>query len=90
MFFLDEIVEEIEIETGGRFLEYAPAALGILEILDYVPNGTVFVSVEDGDESVRVSKERGKFRVQVDSPEVSVKVAVPTRSVKRIVGEIMG
>ncbi len=90
VFFMDEILEEIEIETGGRFSEYAPAALGILEILDDVPNGTVFVSVQDGDESIRVSKERGKFRVQVDSPDVFVKVSVPTRSVRRIVGEILG
>ncbi len=90
VFFLDELIEEIEIETGGRFSEYGPAVLGILEVLDDVPNGTVFVSVEDDEESVRISKERGKFRVQVDSPEIFVKVAVPTRSVKRIVGQIVG
>jgi hypothetical protein len=89
IFLLDEILDEIEIETGGRFSEYAPGVLAILEILDDVPNGTVFVSVEDGEESVRVSKESGKFRVQVDSPDVFVKVAVPTRSVKRIVSQIV-
>lgn len=90
VFFLDDLLEEIEIETGGRFSQYAPAVLAIVEILDDVPNGTVFVAVEDGEESVRISKERGKFRVQVDSPELFVKVAVPTRAVKRIVRQIVG
>ncbi|MDH3402978.1 MAG: hypothetical protein OES32_01125 [Acidobacteriota bacterium] len=89
VFFLDDILDEIEIETGGRFSEVAPAVLAIVEILDDVPNGTVLVSVEDGEQRVRVSKERGKFRVVVDSPEVLVDVAVPTRSVERVVRRVV-
>ena len=89
VFFLDEILDEIEIETGGRFSEWGPAVLGILEVLEDVPNGTLFVAVEDGDESVRVSKTRGKFRIEVDSPDVTVKIALPVRSVRRIVKQIV-
>jgi len=85
VFFLDQIIDEIEVESGGHFSEMAPHVLELLEVLDDVPNGTIFVQVFDGDEHVTVSKVRGKFRVEVESPDVSVDVAVPTRSVKKIV-----
>ena len=75
VFFLDEILDEIEIETGGKFSEWGPAVLGILEVLEDVPNGTTFVEVDEGDQHVRVSKTRGKFRIEVDSPEVTVRVS---------------
>lgn len=84
VFFLDDILDEIEIETNGRFSQVAPHVVEMLEVLEDVPNGTVFVDVHDGAEHVTVSKVGGKFRVRVESPEISIKIAVPTRSVKRI------
>lgn len=87
--FLDDILDEIEVDTGGHLEEWGPTALAIVEMLGDVPNGTTLVSVEDGDERVRVAKERGKFRVEVDSPDVTVRVAVPVRSVERLVREIV-
>lgn len=85
VFFLDDILDEIEIETNGHFAEVAPHIVSMLEALEDVPNGTIFVEVRDGNDHVIVSKVRGKFKVQVESPDVSVNVAVPTRSVKRVV-----
>jgi len=87
--FLDEIIEEIEIDTHGRFADFAPMALGLLEALDDAPNGTVFVEVHDHQDHVRVLKSRGKIRVEVDTPDILIKVAVPTRSIKRIVRQIV-
>jgi hypothetical protein len=89
VFFLDELIDEIEIETGGRFGEWAPAVLEIVEALGDVPNGTTLVSVDDGRERVRVAKERGKFRIEVDAEDVSVRVSVPVRSVERLVAELV-
>ena len=85
VFFLDEILDEIEIETGGRFAELAPQVLAMLEVLEDVPNGTILVEVQDREDHVTVSKVRGKFKVEVESPDISVNVSVPTRSVKKIV-----
>ena len=85
VFFLDEVLDEIEIETGGQFGKIVPQVVAMLEVLEDVPNGTTFVEVQDGNDHVLVSKVRGKFRVEVESPDLSVKVSVPTRSVKRVV-----
>lgn len=89
VFFLDEILDEVEIETGGRFSEIGPQLVEMLDVLEDVPNGTVLVDVRDDEERVRVSKERGKFRVVVESPEISVKVSVPARSVRKIVRTVV-
>ena len=92
IFFLDEILDEIEIETHGEFgklSEWGPPVLAMLEALEDVPNGTTFVSVQDGEEHVVVSKSGGKFRVEVDSPDLTVRVSVPVRSVRRTVAQIV-
>lgn len=89
VFFLDHLVDEIEIDTGGRLSDWAPSVLSMVEALGDVPNGTTLVSVVDGEERVRVAKERGKFRVEVDSPDVTVRVSVPVRSVERLAAEIV-
>ncbi len=85
-------LDDLEVELQGEFGdlgEWGGMVVEMLEALDDVPNGTTFVSVQDGDDRVRVSKERGKFRVEVDNPDISVRVAVPTRSVVRTVSALV-
>jgi hypothetical protein len=89
VFYLDDLIDDIEIETGGRFKEWGPTALAVVQELGDVPNGTTLVSVQDGDQHVRVAKEHGKFRVEVDSPDVTVRVSVPVRSVERLLAEVV-
>jgi len=89
VFFLDDILDEVEIETHGQFSQWAPVVVEILEVLEDVPNGTVLVDVHDDEEHVVVSKVRGKFRVEVESTDISVKVSVPTRSVKQTVKHLV-
>jgi hypothetical protein len=88
VFFLDDLVDSIEVETNGEYSRWAPAVAEMIEVLGDVPNGTVLVEVEDGNDHVLVSKVGGKFVVEVESPDLSVKVSVPTRSLSHTVARL--
>jgi hypothetical protein len=53
-----------------------------------IPNGSVLVSVETGDETVRVQKRLGRFTVDVDAEDADVHVSIPARSVNRIAHQL--
>src|SRR5229473_567968 len=56
--------------------EAMPVARALMKELKNYPDIT-FVEVKDGDNHVKVSTQGGKLRVDVDSPEETVHVAVP-------------
>ena len=68
------------------FGEFGPMIREILAVIDDCPDVT-FVDVQDGRDSVRVFKEDGKLRVEVEergSDGVSVSISLPTRSIARL------
>ena len=69
---------DIDVELG----EWEPMVRGIVEALDDCPDVTL-VEVEDGSEHVRVYKEHGVLKIDVDEDDVRVRVAIPTRAVER-------
>lgn len=85
----DEIIDEIDVEVRGHLSEVAPLILEAVDALDDVPDGTTLVSVNDGDEHVEITKSGGKLRIRVESPDLSLKIAVPTRAVKQIIAQIV-
>jgi hypothetical protein len=52
------------------------------------PNGTMLVSVDTPEESVRIQKRHGRLTVDVDAPDAEVHVSIPARSVKRIARQL--
>lgn len=69
----------VEMEALG---DWGPFVESVLEALDEAPDVT-FVEVDDDSTRVRVCKERGVLRVEVDEEDVSVRVAIPARAVHR-------
>ena len=54
----------------------------MVEALADCPDVTL-VEVQDGSEHVRVYKENGVLKVDVDDDDVRVRISVPTRAVER-------
>ena len=78
-FVLDrEDIVELQMDLG----EWQPMLEAVVEALDDCPDVT-FVEVEDDMTHVRVYKERGVLKVEVDDEDVRVRVAIPTRAVER-------
>ncbi len=78
------VFEDIHLNLG----EYGPMLREILEVIDDCPDVT-FVEVEDGGDYVRVVKEGGTLRVEVEEhgrDGVSVTVSLPMRSIGRLLG----
>lgn len=69
---------DIDVDLG----EWEPMVRGIVEALDDCPDVTL-VEVQDGSAHVRVYKEHGVLKVDVDEDDVRVRVAVPTRAIER-------
>jgi hypothetical protein len=83
---LDE-EELLQLHADLDLGEWAPMVREMLEVLDDCPDATL-VEVEDGDVWVRVRKKRGKLVVEVEEPSISIKVSVPTRSIRRTVSRL--
>ncbi len=64
-----------------------PASVAAARHLEAVPD-FVLVEVEEAFESVRIEKRGRKLVVDVDSPEESVYVEIPLRTIARVVGEV--
>ena len=69
---------DIDVELG----EWEPMVRGLVEALDDCPDVTL-VEVEDASLHVKVYKEHGVLKVDVDEDDVRVRVSVPTRAVER-------
>lgn len=68
----------VEVDLG----EWEPMVREMIEVLDDCPDFTL-VEVVDGSEHVKVYKENGVLKVDVDQDDVRVRVSVPTRAVER-------
>lgn len=77
----DDDWSELGVELG----EWGPMLSGLLDELDSCPDVTL-VEVEDAGTKVRIYKQGGALRVEVDDRELTVRVSVPTRSVRRAFG----
>ncbi len=71
---LDEIREELE--------PWQPALVEAANALNDCPSG-VLVDFRDHEEHVVVSKQRGRYSVKVDNPDVNIQVSVPSRIMRR-------
>lgn len=76
-------MDGVSVDLG----EIGPVVLGLFEELDELPNATL-VRVVDGSGSVEISKAGGKLVIEVEEPDASVAIAVPTRGAARLAGRI--
>jgi hypothetical protein len=74
----DERLLELDVDLG----QWEPMLRSVIEALDDCPDFTL-VEVQDGSEHVKVYKEHGVLKVEVDQDDVRIRVAVPTRAVER-------
>lgn len=73
--------------------DYAPMVEAALQEIAQVPDGTVLVTVKTSDEDVYIARERGKLVIDVDSPDATVHLKVPMRSIEHLaesLGDFLG
>lgn len=74
-------------EAAERARPFLPAAQVAARELAGYPD-TVFVEVTDGPEHVRIEKQGGNIVVDVDSPQETVHVSVPLRTIASVLSDI--
>jgi len=74
-------------EAAERARAVLPAAQVAARELQSYPD-TVFVEVMDGPEHVRIEKRGGNLVVDVDSPQETVHVSVPLRTIASVLSDI--
>jgi hypothetical protein len=77
---LDSVRQEIE--------PWSPMIDAAARELADLPDGTVLVSVETAEETVRVERRGGRLRVDVSADDADVHVSLPARSVERIARQV--
>jgi hypothetical protein len=77
----------LQIHADLDLGEWGPMVRELLEELDDCPDFTL-VEVKEDDVWVRVRKKRGKLVVEVEEPSTSIKVSVPTRTIRRTVSRL--
>ncbi len=80
--------ELVEIHGDLDLAEWEPFVDALFEGLEECPDVT-FVEVVDGGDQVRIAKRGRKLQVEVRDPEISLRVAVPIRPVRRTVTSLM-
>ena len=75
-------------EVRRNLAPWLPIVETVTQELADVPNGTVLVSVDTPEETVRIQKRHGRLTVDVDAPDAEVHVSLPARSVKRIARQL--
>ncbi len=81
--------EEITRIPCPEFAEYQEVAERVLEELIIAPDGD-FVSVQNGDETVLISKFGGDLEVTVHSQHEDVSVVVPLEAVEELISHYDG
>ncbi len=81
-----EIDELLEVQADLR--EWQPFLGALLEALDESPDFTL-VEVEDGTAHVRVVKKGRSLIIEVSESDLSLRVSLPTRALKRTVGRLV-
>ena len=80
--------ELVEIDGDLDLAEWEPFVDALFEGLEDCPDVT-FVEVVDHHDHVKVAKQGGKIRVEVNDPDVSLNIAVPIRPVRRTVTALL-
>jgi hypothetical protein len=84
------VVPERELlEVRAEIGNWGPLLEEVARTLEECPD-VILVEVEDGDERVRVVKRGRSLRVEVDEPDLHVRVSVPARTVRRTVQRLVG
>ena len=78
----------VEIDGNLDLAEWEPFVDALFEGLEECPDVT-FVEVLDRGDHVKVAKRGGKIRVEVRDPDISLKVSVPIRPVRRTVTALL-
>lgn len=78
----------LEVHGDVDLGEWAPFVEAVMEGLEECPD-TTFVEVVDHGDLVRVSKHGGKLRVEVEDSDISLRVAVPIRPVRRTISGLL-
>lgn len=88
--FLSPLESEdlVEIDGDLDLGEWKPFVDALFEGLEECPDVT-FVEVVDHGDHVRIAKQGGKIRVEVNDPDISLKVSVPIRPIRRTVAALM-
>jgi hypothetical protein len=76
------LFDESRLELDVDLREWEPMVQALVEALDDCPDATL-VEVRDGTQHIKVYKQRGILKIEVDEEDVRVRVAVPTRAVER-------
>lgn len=79
----DDIYAEIRTDLG----EYGPAAVAALQELEDAPDA-VLVDIQDGRESVRITKEGRLLEIYVKDDNGTFEISVPARLLGKIAREI--
>ena len=74
---------DLDVELG----EWGPMVRGLLKELEECPDFTL-VEVEDDWTHVKVYKQNGSLKVEVDDQDVTVRVSVPIRSARRTLSRL--
>ena len=78
----------VEIDGDLDLGEWEPFVDALFEGLEECPDVT-FVEVIDHGDHVKVAKKGGKIRVEVQDPDISLKISVPIRPVRRTVTALL-
>lgn len=78
-------VDGVDVDLG----ELGPMVVDLLEELESIPDATL-VEVVDGRDHVKVIKVGNKLLVEVDEPDASIRISIPTHAVARIAGRVLG
>ena len=81
-------IARFDADLSAELEEWGPVLREMLEVLDDCPDVT-FVEVDDRGDRVRIFKEDGELKVEVDDSEVTVRVSIPARAASRTVGRLL-
>lgn len=74
-------------EASAHANEFLPVVQTLTKEMSNYPN-TTFVEVEDGDQHVKISTVGRKIRIDVDTPDEKVHVAVPLSTVRDVAEQV--
>lgn len=79
---------DVQLHLDAELGEWGPLLTAVMAALDESAD-TTLVEVQDGDDWVRVRKQGNKLSVEIEQPDLSLKVTFPSRAARRIVERIV-
>ena len=87
--FIDgEEIARFDADFSAELEEWGPVLAEMLEVLDDCPDVT-FVVVDDRGAYVRIYKEGGDLKIEVDDSDVTVRVSLPARAASRTMSRLL-